>query len=165
MKTLIGLIPDNEHVIRVQEALRATGISADKITTLVRPSQVWERLEGRKKLATAVRYALAGALLGLVVGALYGIPSGALNCSELGCPIITSTTLLLVISVYWVLGGAFLGVIVGIDRVEQDLYSYVEGVRRGATLVLVQAPTGRTSEITHILQAEHGLLVHSLETV
>lgn len=164
MKTLIGLIPDNEHVAHVQEALKAAGIGENEVHALVRPAEVWERLGGRKKLAVATKYALAGSALGLLVGGLYGIPAGIFNCSEMGCSVSTSATLLAVITIYWVLGGLFMGAIVGMDRLEQDLYSYVEGVRHGAALLVVEAPDDRASEVTRILQKDRGLLVHGLES-
>lgn len=163
MKTLIGLIPDEEHVAHAREALQATGIGANDITAPMRPAQVWKRLGGRKKLPVALKYTLAGGALGLLVGALYGIPATIFNCSEVGCPFMTSTALLVVIVVYWVIGGLFMGAIVGMDRLEQDLYSYVEGVRRGSALIIVQTPDDRATDVTRILQEDRGLLVHSLE--
>ena len=163
MKTLVGLIPDDEHALKAREALQVAGIGAGEISTLKLPGEVWERLGGRRKLRVVFRYAFFGAMLGLVVGSLYGIPAGLMNCSEMGCPFTTSTVLLLIISIYWVLGGAFLGAIIGVDRLEQDLYSYVEGVRHGEALLIVEAPDDQTSEVEHILHQESGLLVHSLE--
>lgn len=164
MKTLIGLIPNDEHMIKAREALQVAGIGESAVSALVRPADVWEQLGGRRKLRIVFRYTALGALLGLAVGAFYGVPSGILNCSGMGCPMGTSGILLLVISVYWVIGGAFLGAIVGADRLEQNLYSYVEGVRRGAALLIVETPDERTSEVEGILHRENGLLVHDIES-
>lgn len=163
MKTVISLIPDDEHVQKAREALQMAGIGEGAISALVRPADVWEQLGGRRKLRIIFRYTALGALLGLVVGAFYGVPSGILNCSGMGCPFNMSTVLLVVISVYWVLGGAFLGAIVGADRLEQNLYSYVEGVRRGAALLMVEASDEQRSEVERILHRESGLLVHDIE--
>lgn len=163
MKTLIGLIPDDEHVVKAREALQVAGIGAGEISALKRPSEVWERLGGRRKLRVVFRYVFFGAMLGLAVGGLYGIPAGIMNCSEMGCPFTTSAVLLLIVTVYWVLGGAFLGAIIGMDRLEQDLYSYVEGVRHGEALLIVETPDDKSSEVERILQKENGLLVHSIE--
>lgn len=163
MKTLIGLIPDREHVAQATEALRAAGIDPGGISTLVRPTQVWQRLEGRTKARIVFRYVALGALLGLAVGALYGVPAGIFNCSEMGCPVTLSGALLAVITVYWVLGGAFIGALIGMDRLEQDLYSYVEGVRRGAAVLVVQAPDERAADVTRLLQQAEGRLVHDIE--
>ncbi|HSM54766.1 MAG TPA: hypothetical protein VK879_01310 [Candidatus Sulfomarinibacteraceae bacterium] len=105
----------------------------------------------------------AGALFGLAVGALYGVPAGIFNCSEMGCPIVTSGAMLAVITVYWVLGGAFVGALIGMDRLEQDLYSFVEGVRRGAAVLVVQAPDERAEDVTRLLRGANGRLVHDIE--
>jgi hypothetical protein len=163
MKTLIGLIPDDEHAVKAREALQVAGIGEGAISALVRPTEVWQRLGGPRKLRVAFRYAFFGALLGLVVGALYGIPAGLMNCSEIGCSFTTSTYLLVLISLYWALGGAFLGAIIGVDWLEHDLYSYVEGVRHGGALLVVETPDDHSSEVERILQRENGLLVHIIE--
>lgn len=162
MKTLVALIPDDEHLVSAEEALKVEGIGESEISVLVRPAQVWRRLEGRKKLRVVFRYAFFGIILGLAVGVLYGVPAGIMNCREMGCPFTTSTLLLAVISLYWVLGGGFLGAIIGLDRLEQNLYSYVEGVRRGEALLVIETPNEQVSEVTRILRGENGSLVHAI---
>jgi hypothetical protein len=163
MNTLIGLIPDERHLVTAGETLQAAGIDQGAISVLVRPADVWEWLGGRKKLRVTVRYAFFGALVGLALGALYGVPAGILNCAEMGCTMTVSTVLLALITVYLILGGAFVGAIVGLDRVEQDLYSYVEGVHRGGALLVIETPPERIDEVARILQQESGLLVHTIK--
>jgi hypothetical protein len=68
------------------------------------------------------------------------------------------------IALYWLFSGAFMGAIVGADRLEQDLYSYVEGARRGETVLLVETPDEQVSEVAQILEEEGGLLVHPIES-
>jgi hypothetical protein len=70
--------------------------------------------------------------------------------------------LLALISLYWIAGGGFLGALVGLDRLERDLYSYVEGVRRGAALFVVESPEERAPEVAEILAQEEGALLHVL---
>jgi hypothetical protein len=163
MNTLIGLIPDERHLMTAEQTLQAAGIDQGAMSVLMRPTDVWQRLGGHKKVRVAIRYALFGALIGLALGGLYGVPAGILNCSELGCTMTVSTVLLALITVYLMVGGAFVGAIVGIDRVEQDLYSYVEGVYRGGALLVVETPAHRIHEVARILQQESGLLVHTIE--
>lgn len=160
---LVGLLPDDRHLVHAQETLKAAGLGAGEVSALVRPAEVWERLRGRKKLTIVFRYVFAGAMLGVGVGALYGVPAGIMNCVVMGCSFTTSAILLAVITLYWVLGGAFVGAIIGADRLEQNLYSYVEGVRHGAPLLVVETPDEQASEVTRILREEGGLLVHSIE--
>jgi len=45
------------------------------------------------------------------------------------------------------------------------LFLYVQGVRRGAALLVVEAPDDEVSEVIRILRQESGLLVHSIEGV
>ena len=162
MSTVVGLIANDEHVTLVEEALKAAGFSEDKISILRRPAEVWQRLEGRKKLRVVFRNAFIGMLLGLVAGMLYGATAGVLNCRLMDCPVTTSLILLALISLYWIAGGGFLGALVGLDRLERDLYSYVEGVRRGAALVVVESPEERAPEVADILAQEEGALLHVL---
>jgi hypothetical protein len=163
MKTYVGLIPDNEHVAHAGAALQAAGIPAAGISTLTRPADVWERLEGHSRFRVVRRSATIGALLGLAVSAIYTVPLVLMYCPEMGCSFATSVTVLVILALYWLLGGAFLGAIAGADRLEQGLYSYVEGVRRGARLMVVEAPAEQAAEVPRILEHESGLLVHSLE--
>jgi hypothetical protein len=163
MKTLVGLIPDNEHVVIAEEAMKDAGIGESEISALLRPAEVWERLGGHSKFRVVLKFTLFGALFGLAVGAIYGLPAGITNCVQMGYPFKAILGFLVAISLYWVFGGAFLGAIIGLDRLERDLYSYVEGVRRGAALMIVETPDEQASEVTRILQREGGLLVHSLE--
>lgn len=163
MNTLIGLIPDERYLVTAEKRLQAAGIDQSAMSVLVRPTDVWRRLEGPKKLRVAIRYSLFGALVGLALGALFGVPAGILNCAEMDCTMTISTVLLALIALYLMVGGAFVGAIVGIDRVEQDLYSYVEGVYRGGALLVIETPAGRIREIARILQQESGLLVHTIE--
>lgn len=162
MSTVLGLIADDEHITLVREALKAAGVSEDKISILRRPGEVWQRLEGRKKLRVVFRNAFIGMLLGLVVGVLYGATAGVLNCRLMDCPVTTSLISLGLISLYWIAGGGFLGALIGLDRLEGDLYSYVEGVRRGAVLFVVESPEERAPEVADILAQEEGALLHVL---
>jgi hypothetical protein len=163
MKTYVGLIPDNEHVAHAGSALQAAGIPAGRIATLTQPADVWERLEGHRRFQVVRKSATIGAILALAVSTIYTVPLVLMYCPEMGCSFATSVTVLVILALYWLLGGAFLGAIVGADRLEQDLYSYVEGVRRGAMLMVVEAPDEQAAEVPHILERESGLLVYSLE--
>jgi hypothetical protein len=163
MKTYVGLIPDDEHVAHARAALQAAGVPADGIATLARPAEVWDRLAGHRRLRLVRRHAMIGALLGLAISAIYSVPLIFMYCPETGCSFGTSVSVLAILALYWLLGGAFLGAIAGTDRLEQGLYSYVEGVRRGARLMVVEAPDDKAAAVPPILQHESGLLVYGLE--
>jgi hypothetical protein len=123
---------------------------------------VWQRLRGHQKAQAVFRKAALGAVMGLVVGALYGVPAGFLNCRFMNCSIEMSITLGLLITLFWVLAGGFLGGIVGLDKLEHDLYSYIEGVRRGEALFVVEVPEKQAPEAVRILQQEHGTVIHDI---
>lgn len=163
MQTLVSLVPDTGHVRRAREALLRVGISPVDIATVGRPADVWQQLGGHKERSVVFRHALLGAALGFGVGILYGIPAGFMNCTEVGCPLATSALLLTAITLFWIFGGAFLGIIVGMDKLEQKLYSYVEGVRHGSALVVVRASDENVAEIARILRMANGRLVNSIK--
>jgi hypothetical protein len=162
MQTLVSLIPNPDHVRRARQALLQSGIAPVDIITLRRPADVWQQLGGRKERSVVFRHALMGAALGLCVGALYGIPAGLMNCSEVGCPVTISGLLLTAITLFWIFGGAFLGIIMGMDKLERKIYSYVEGVRHGSELVVVKTSDEKAAEVSHILRTADGKLVHSI---
>lgn len=162
MKTLVGLIPDTEHVKDTEGMMNAAGIRDYKLNVLDRPGEVWRRLGGHEKMRGVYKHALIGALLGLGVAALYGLPASITTCIYRGCAFSDNMGSLVAISLYWIIAGAFLGAIIGLDRLEQDMYSYVEGVRRGGSLMIVETPDEEVAQVAEILGHEGGLLVHTL---
>jgi hypothetical protein len=162
METVISLVPNDEHVITARQELETAGFAESEISVLFQPADVWHRLGGHQKVRAVVKKAALGALTGLIVGALYGIPSGVVNCKFLNCPLETSVVMWGLISVFWVVAGGFLGAIIGLDRLEEDLYSYVEGVRRGEALFVVETPQEQAQDAMRILRQEHGTVIHEI---
>lgn len=162
MTTLAGLIPNDEHVDHVVESLESEGIFSDRYQILTRPADVWQRLNGHRRLQIVFRNALRGMLIGLGIGMLYGVPAGFFNCRLMNCELSTSLVMLLLISLYWVAGGAVLGAIIGLDRLERPLYSYVEGVRRGEALMVVETTEAEAPEVFEILTHETGSMVQPI---
>ena len=106
--------------------------------------------------------AALGAFLGLLVGAIYGVPAGIFNCKFMNCSLQTSVILWALITLFWVLAGGFLGGIIGLDKLERSLYSYVEGVRRGEALFVVETPEERAPEARRILRQEQGTVIDEI---
>lgn len=159
MKTLVGLIPDNEHVATTVQAIKEAGIDEYQVSAPVHPATIWEAIGGHSKKRTLLKFAVYGGLLGLLVATLYGLPASILNCIHMQCPFADNLGLLLAITAFWIAAGAFLGAIVGLDRFERDLYVFTESIHRGASLMFVEAPDEQTSEVSQILQAEGGLMM------
>jgi hypothetical protein len=162
MDTIISLIPNDEHVATARRELTTAGFAENKISVLFQPADVWQRLGGHQKVRPVVKKAVLGGTIGLIVGALYGIPAGIFNCRFMNCPLETSVILWALITLFWIIGGGFLGGTIGLDELERDLYSYVEGVRRGDALFVVEVPEERAPEAMHILRQERGTVIHDV---
>lgn len=162
MTTIATLFPDEAHTTGAQNALLALGVPQSNITLLQQPAAVWQHLGGSSRLRRASRSALIGAVLGLAMGAFLAIPATILNCSEFGCPTGSALTMALLICLYGAFGGGMLGAITGADDLEHDFRDYVEGVRHGATLLLVQSAGTADLVIYDILARERGALIHTM---
>jgi hypothetical protein len=162
METVVSLIPDDEHVPAVKRALAAAGFTENNMTILRQPVEVWQRLGGRRKMRTVLKKAAVGGLIGIGIGALYGIPAGVFNCVFMNCPQSISLFLWAIITLFWVVASGFLGTIIGLDQLERSLYSYVEGVRRGEALFVIQASPDRVPVAVDILQHKQGTVIHRI---
>lgn len=162
METIICLMPNDEHLAAAKQELAEAGFAKNKIGILFQPADVWQRLGGRQKVRTVFKWAAAGALLSLLVGAIYGVPVGIFNCIFMNCPLETGIILWALISLFWVIVGGIMGAIIGLDKLENDLYSYVEGVRRGEALMIVQARPEQAQQVMQILHEEQGSVIHEL---
>lgn len=162
METVISLIPDVDHVATTRQELESAGFVESKISVLSQPSDVWRRLGGRLKARIVFKDAAVGALIGLIIGALYGIPAGIFNCKFMNCALETSVILWALVSLFWVAVGGFFGAIIGLDRFEEEFYSYVEGVQRGEALFVVETSEDQAPEAMRILQQENGILIHDI---
>jgi hypothetical protein len=162
METVICLIPNDEHVATVRRGLASAGFADNKISVLFQPADVWRQLGGQQKMRAVLQKAMLGGAIGLIVGALYGIPAGIFNCRFMNCSLEMSVIMWALITLFWVVGGGVLGGMIGLDAVERDLYSYVEGVRRGAALFVVETPEERAPEVQRILRQQEGTVIHEI---
>ena len=160
METITSLIPNDEHIAQAQQKFKEAGFANRNISVLFKQAAVWKRLRGSEKAQVVYKDAKIGALLGLLVSALYGIPAGLFNCLYASCTVGLSITFWIMISLFWVAAGAALGAIIGLDQLEYDLYSYVEGVRRGEALFVVEASEALAPVAVRILKQEHGSVIH-----
>jgi len=67
-----------------------------------------------------------------------------------------------IISLFWLRAAGFMGAVIGLNKLDDELYSYVEGVRRGEALFVVETPAERVSEVVRILWQEHSTVVHQI---
>jgi hypothetical protein len=162
METIICLIPNDEHLASARQELEEAGFARNRFDILSRPADVWKRLGGHQKVRGVFKWAALGALLSLLVGAIYGVPVGIFNCIFMNCPLETGIILWALVSLFWIVVGAIMGAIIGLDKLEDDLYSYVEGVRRGEVLFMVEAAPEQTQQAVQILRGEKGSVIHEI---
>lgn len=161
METVVSLMPEHRLAYAGAE-LAAAGFGPEDIAILHSPGEVWQALNGRGRIRKMLRPIGLGALVGLLIGLLYGVPAAILNCTLMDCSLTIGLDMLVLIGFYWVLGGALLGGIIGLDRLDRALYSYVEGARRGETVVMVAAPPDTAAEAADILAHNDGVVVQAL---
>ena len=160
MQTVIGLIPQGEHVVHTQQKLAGAGISRDDVSVVDHPGAVWQRLNGGRHLRTLNRYGLFGAIAGLVITAVFGLlATGVLTPGYMAAHATMAITIL-VISVLIGLGSGYVfGATLGLGDVDEYVYSYMEGVRRGDALLIVPASHEQQDQVADILRSEEGKVI------
>ena len=159
MDIVVGLIPDEAHVTEARRELKAAGFAENNVSVLRTAADVWNKLSGHKKAQVVFKDAAIGALFGFALGSLLGVTTGILNCALMDCPVERSLVFLALIVLYCSLGGGLFGTIVGLDQLERPLYSYIEGVRRGQALFVVETSDERVSDAKRILEKERGIII------
>ena len=162
MEKVVGVFSNDGDLLSSRKELAAAGFQGAEIRVSRQPNQVWQWLEGNKRVRRLLKSAGYGAAIGLVIGGLYGIPAGIANCAIGACSVATSLKFLAVIEAYWVLAGGFLGAIAGLDRLERALYAYVEGTRRGESVLVVESPPEKSAQAMEILRQHRGTAVQDI---
>lgn len=163
MEKVVGVFNNDRDLLSSREELAAAGFQRAEVKVSRQPNQVWRWLEGNRRLRRLLKSAGYGAAIGLAIGGLYGIPAGIANCAIGACSVATSLKFLAVIEVYWMLAGGFLGAITGLDRLERALYAYVEGARRGESVLVVEVPPEKSAQAMAILRQHHGTAVQDID--
>jgi hypothetical protein len=162
MTTVIGLVPQNKQADKVKQGLAQLGINAGQVKILAHPDAVWQQLGGHEKLRIVMRYAVIGAGLGVLLYGPVGFFAGYLDCKLMGCSQSIGATFLALGLFIGIIGGGVLGAIIGLNNLEQHLYAYVEGVRRGELLLMVDTPATLGKEVISLLRQEQGTVVRDL---
>jgi len=162
MEKIVGVFANDSDLLSSREELTAVGFQNAAIKVSREPSQVWQWLDGKKRLRRLLKSAGYGAAIGIVVGGLYGIPAGIANCTIGACSVATSLKFLVVIEAYWMLAGGFLGAIAGLDRLERALFAYVEGARKGESVLVVESPPEKSTQVMEIMRQNHSTAVQDI---
>ena len=179
MRTVTHLYNSYDDAVSVVRALEAHGIAHDRIS-LVANSQSSGLATGGtgSRLGTDDPDSVApttnegagtatGASLGTVVGGGVGLLAGigALAIPGVG-PVIAAGWLVATVTGAGIGAGAggLLGMLTGAGVSENDAHVYSEGVRRGGTLVSVQADDAEAAQIESVMNGQGRLDTGSLRT-
>lgn len=164
MKVVVGLYDDIRDAQRAVEALRNAGIPRDDISLVAydRTGEFGSYLdrEGDTTRRTTETTddvgdgTLAGAGIGAVLGGLGGllVGLGALAIPGIG-PIVAAGPIVATLAGAGIgaAAGGIVGALVDLGLPEEQAQYYAEGVRRGGTLVTVQASDEMTPQVVDIM--------------
>jgi len=152
-KTLVALFDDRAEARAAIGELRDAGFTRDDITVIAQQAkgETVEDWEGAKADTGVEIGAASGAALGGIGGFLAGL--GTLAIPGIG-PAIAAGPLLAAIvgATGGLVAGGAVGGLIGLGLPEGHANWYVEGVRRGGTLLLVNPPDERVEEARGILE-------------
>lgn len=159
MANMVALFDDLEHARMAVQELRDMGIPNADIGFAAQDVSGNYRGEMDTKAAGTATGAATGAVLGGVAGLLVGL--GALVIPGIG-PIVAAGPLSAALGALAGAGagavaGGLLGALVDLGLPEEEAQYYVEGVRRGGTLVTVKAPDTMSNKVRQVLDRHHAV--------
>lgn len=157
-RAVIGLFETYEDANEAVSNLVEAGYPSDTLSLLVQPEVVEELLDQDKNEVVA-ESAGAGAVGGTALGTLLGLLAGA---SVVSLPLVgpalaagALANLLGVTAAGAGVGAAYggiMGALVGLGIAEEDSHVYVEGVKNGGLLVVVDTAAERTGRAEEIMR-------------
>ena len=157
MKTIVGMYDDLTAARQVVEEVVNMGIDRDRISLVAGDSEGRYATELQHDETTGENVA-GGAATGAVIGGLGGLllGLGALAIPGVG-PIIAAGPLMsaLVGAGVGAAVGGLVGALTEAGVPEEQAGYYAEGVRRGSTLVTVEAPDSRADEVVRVMDRFH----------
>lgn len=160
METIVSLIPDETHVTETRALLQDAGMSPDRVQIINQPETVWQQLNGRQDALTLRRDLGIGMLMGFLFFGFFGLMAAGFMCylPLAQCTGVSfSWAIFAVALVIGLLVGGFFGAMVGLGAMDEHLYDYVEGARRGQAVVIVRARGQEIPIALNILEREHAL--------
>lgn len=162
MKTVVGLYDELSDARRVIDDLTDAGISPHNINMVAGDpenryaTQLTEDYEAYDEADAAVDGAVAGGVLGGLAGLLLGL--GAFAIPGLG-PVVAAGPLAasLMGAGIGAASGGLIGVLVEWGVSEEEAEFYLEGVRRGGTLVAVKTADEQAELVADVME-QHGLI-------
>jgi uncharacterized protein (TIGR02284 family) len=150
---VLGLFKDTAVKEKAVSALKEVGFGKDEIGIV---SQRDDREEVAESLRedvqqTTLETAGAGALGGGAVGSIIGLTAGAGVALVTG-PLVAALGITAIGAGIGATYGGIFGSLIGMGIGEEDVHRYLEGIRRGETLVAVKATPDQTAKAAGILR-------------
>ena len=159
---VVGLFIEAHDIQQAIHQLQARGISRDEIDVVAEEAAATEMFRGTGKDmakegagAAALGGGVLGGVLGLVLGTAITVAFGPVLI--LGVPALAGT-----VAAGTAIGashGALFVASLGWGLAEENVDTYIKGVRQGQILLIVRVPVARSEEVTAILQETGGQFV------
>lgn len=145
-KTVIGLIGDKDEAQKVIDELLQNGFDRKQIGII------------KSELMRETDAALTGASRGMVYGGLAGLLVGAvaLAVPGIGPALAVGPVLPLLGATFGAITGGLIGGLVSKGVPEEDAHVYAEGLRRGGTLITVNADSDALADRAVEIMKRHG---------
>jgi hypothetical protein len=153
VKTVIGLVWDDENTQDAVRELKKAGLAENSISLLTHHSAVRELL-GANQGHVVATYALWGALLGIAAFAPFGVAASICECNLLHYNPGFGVGILIAFVAIGVGFGAFMGCFVGFGEVERGTHLYCQGLRLGGKVVVVRASDELVAKTVSTLQQD-----------
>lgn len=159
MKAVMGLLECTVDVENALKELQRAGFPNQAVQVLRSTHDLEQSMDCSHHHTILKDAAIGAGLIGLIYG-VFGV-SAAASAVANGVPALWSAG---AAGGFLVIGlglGAFGGAFIGRAEAEKDTHLYVEGVRRGGTLMLVWVEEGRAMQAMGILRQAHALGVRT----
>jgi uncharacterized protein (TIGR02284 family) len=152
---VLGLFGETAVKQQAITALKEAGFADDQIGVVSQEDEITDVTESLREdvQETTVEAARAGALGGGAVGTVIGLTAGAGVALVTG-PLLAGLGVAAIGAGIGATYGGIFGSLIGMGIGEEDVHRYLEGIRRGETLVAVKANPERAAEAAGILR-EH----------
>jgi ABC-type dipeptide/oligopeptide/nickel transport system permease subunit len=156
MKTVIGLLKQEQNIRSSIRNLNKAGFTRDKIEVITHDSVVQKFIYDHQGRLVA-RYAGLGAFLGLTILGSFSLGLGVYACHVCGYP----ATFWIGNTLGFMLIGAILGLLAGwfsgTDKLEKIAVFYSQGVRLGSKLVAVTVNDELLTKAMDLLRQENAV--------
>jgi hypothetical protein len=162
MNAVIGLFRGEAQASRSIGSLREIGLGEGDIRLLSQEDAI-RKLLGCAPTCIVPTYAVWGALIGVAIYAIFGLAAARCQCNLLGLRGVFGVGAFIGAVLAGAFVGGFLGFILGFAEFEEDSHLYVQGVRLGGRVIVVQAGEGEAEKVKRLLEGENASGVRTIE--